>query len=767
MGRLALPFGVFLVALVVRLVHIWQIRSAPFFTVLMGDSRGYDAWGQRIAAGDWVGSDVFYQAPLYPYFLGTVYTLAGHDLLVVRLCQAVLGAASCALLGMTASRLFGRRAGLIAGLGLALYAPAIFFDGILQKTVLDVFFVCLSLWIVSRIIESTDRSHRSSRVLASVGGLGLAMGGLALTRENAMVFVAVILLWIFTGGPFGPSFGPSRRSSSRSHAHASEGGQRVRMACVFLLGIAIVLVPVAIRNSIVGGGFFVTTAQFGPNFYLGNNATADGTAQSLRVGRGSAEYERQDATELAEHALGRRLTPAEVSEYWTNRALGFISSQPIAWLELMARKFALLWNKTEMLDTESQESYAQWSTVLRIGGLIGHFGVLAPLALIGVWTTWPDRKRLWVLYAMVAAYAASVLLFFIYARYRFPLVPFLMLFAAVGLQSIPSLIAHSGSFNARQLFSNGAGTPPPARPNADASPRIHSSSARHGRRRLRVLMPAAVLVIIIIFTNWPVLSADLMRAITEHNLGAALQTDGHVDEAIDHYRRALEFKPDHAPALNNLGAALASKGDVTQAIDNYERAITIVPDYASAHYNLANALLRTGHPEKAAEHLKTALQSAPGSAEVHNNLGIALMDKGEFDAAIFEFRKALEYEPNSSKSHRNLGNALASAGHGRDAIQELRQAVALDPRDGPAHYDLATLLMEAQQPAEAAAEFRLALALMPESVDVLNNLGIALGSLGKLDEAIEMFRRALSLQSGFAPAKANLAAAIQARSSTR
>jgi hypothetical protein len=34
---------------------------------------------------------------------------------------------------------------------------------------------------------------------------------------------------------------------------------------------------------------------------------------SLRYGRGAPEYERQDATELAEHALGRSLTPAEVA----------------------------------------------------------------------------------------------------------------------------------------------------------------------------------------------------------------------------------------------------------------------------------------------------------------------------------------------------------------------------------------------------------------------------------------------------------------------
>ena len=137
--------------------------------------------------------------------------------------------------------------------------------------------------------------------------------------------------------------------------------------------------------------------------------------------------------ELAEHAMGRRLTPSEVSQFWTDRALTFITSQPGAWLTLMARKFALLWNATEMLDTESQESYAEWSTPVRVGALFGHFGVLVPLALIGVWVTWPDRKRLWVLYAMVGAYAASVLMFFVYARYRFPLVPFLMLFAAAGI----------------------------------------------------------------------------------------------------------------------------------------------------------------------------------------------------------------------------------------------------------------------------------------------------------------------------------------------
>ena len=91
--------------LIVRLIYIWQIRDSPFFDVLMGDARRYDAWATQIASGDVMGREVFYQAPLYPYFLGTIYAIAGHSLLIVRVCQALLGTASCVFLALTARRL--------------------------------------------------------------------------------------------------------------------------------------------------------------------------------------------------------------------------------------------------------------------------------------------------------------------------------------------------------------------------------------------------------------------------------------------------------------------------------------------------------------------------------------------------------------------------------------------------------------------------------------------------------------------------------------
>src|SRR5207247_476546 len=129
----------------------------------------------------------------------------------------------------------------------------------------------------------------------------------------------------------------------KARAYVRPGSMRGGALLAFACGLIVVLAPVAIRNYAVGGGVYVTTSQFGSNFYIGNNPRSDGTYMSLRYGRGAPEYERQDATELAQEAMGRSLTPDEVSRYWTRQALSFITSQPAAWLRLLGRKTALLW----------------------------------------------------------------------------------------------------------------------------------------------------------------------------------------------------------------------------------------------------------------------------------------------------------------------------------------------------------------------------------------------------------------------------------------
>jgi tetratricopeptide (TPR) repeat protein len=649
------------IGLIVRLVYVWQIRQSPFFDVLMGDARRYDAWAIQIATGDLMGRDVFYQAPLYPYFLGTLYAITGRSLLIVRACQAAIGMASCVLLALTARRLYSERAGLIAGLGLALYAPAIFFDGLIQKSALDLFLVSLSLWIISGLV---DTPNTRSRWL----WLGIAMGGLALTRENALIFVAVILVW------------PPGRSQLT-------GRQRLLNSGVFVLGLTLALLPVAIRNQIVGGEWHLTTSQLGSNLFIGNNPNADGTYAALREGRGTPEYERLDATELAEAAAGRRLTPGEVSAFWVRETMKFVRTQPGVWLRLMGRKASLVWNRTEYVDTESQESYEDWSPLLRVLARVGHFGVLVPLAVLGVFATWKGRSRIGVHYAMTVAYALSVVVFYVSARYRLPLVPFLMLFASAGLASLASF--------------------------------VRSASGA------KIAAAAAVIGVVAIATNRPLLSADLMRAATETNLGVALQTDNKLHEAETRYRRALAIQPNYAPAHVNLGMVLVALHRPDEAIEAYSHAIELSSTDPDLDYKLGNALLLAGRMPEAAEYFRRAIAEGRRSAAIYNDLGIALNRIGRQDEAIAAYREALEINPNNGGLHFALGSLLVERERYQEAVHAFRAGLALVPESAEAHNNLGGALAATGRTAEAIAEFEHALRLDPNLLSARRNLDLA------------------------------------------
>ena len=192
----------------------------------------------------------------------------------------------------------------------------------------------------------------------------------------------------------------------------------------------LILAPVSARNYAVGGEFHVTAANFGDNFYKGNHEATDGLYRPLRPGRGTPRYERQDAVELATRALwpelGRELTPAEVSGYWTGRALEYIRADPWDWVGLMLRKVRLYFNGIEWADSEDLYTHADASWLLGISRYVTHFGVLVPLALLGGIVAWPRRRELWLPAAMAMLYSAGVIAFYVFGRYRHPVAPFLI-----------------------------------------------------------------------------------------------------------------------------------------------------------------------------------------------------------------------------------------------------------------------------------------------------------------------------------------------------
>lgn len=79
-------------------------------------------------------------------------------------------------------------------------------------------------------------------------------------------------------------------------------------------------------------------------------------------------------------------------------------------------------------------------------------------------------------------------------------------------------------------------------------------------------------------------------------LGVLLEEEGRTEEAIVHFRRALQLRPDNAYAENNWGIALGNAWRFHEAISHFQAALRMRPDYVEARNNLRLTLARTLNP---------------------------------------------------------------------------------------------------------------------------------------------------------------------------
>lgn len=540
-----------LLAIAVRLAFVLETSAMPTARHPIGDAAGYLSWAGRIAHGDWIGDEPFYQAPLYAYVLAVLVWSFGKSILAIRVAQAVWGGIGVWCLGYGTARLFGKRTGVLAAFLLALYGPAVFFDGIIQKASLSGLLVCVLIAGMGWLRAQTTYCRGLM--------LGLTLALLILTRENAIVWIPFVGAWLY----------------GIDHTRAI----RVRGAtvAVMLVGLAIPLGAVAIRNRLVGGNWSPTTYQSGTNFYIGNRIGADGRYQPLLRGHETPEFEGHDAALLAERHEGRELSPREVSRYWWGRTWEEIRADPFRWIRLVGWKLLLVWNRYEVPDAESFYVYREFSWTLSVLGTVFHFGVLCPLAAIGLVSTRRHWRRLWIWYTLIASMALSVAFFYVLARYRYPLVPLLIPFAAAGC--------------------------------------MHLADGGRARLARSSATLAMIGVVVAVLANWPVQDERRLDALAWMNVGVALAEEGRIPAATDYFRRAVEGYPTSAEASNNLAQALALQGRYAEAIAHYQAALAAAPDLMGVDYNLAVALEHAGRTGEALHHYQRALALDPSDED--------------------------------------------------------------------------------------------------------------------------------------------------------
>ncbi len=683
----------FATALVVRIIVLAELsRHNPAFLSPDVDSLWHYLWAKSLAKGHWLGESVFYRAPLYPYTLGFWITVFGDNLWLIRIAQAVLSAFSAVMVGLIGWRAFGRSVGVIAGCAWALWGPVVYYDSELLVEVLFVPLTLLAIWLALGRFKSD-----SGRVWPWLG-IGGILGLAAITRPNILITLPAFwwMAW---------------QHSSLRHAEKREIIRTLRRPLAITLGMLLPILPVTARNLFVGHDSVMIAYQGGVNLYIGNNPVADGlTMQMPEVMLDpTLPWDRfvftTDSIAMAEE--GRSLRPSEISSHWTGKAWEYIRAHPRATITSWFAKAYYLFNGFEVGDQTSIYDFTRYSLLLR--ALIWRkllyfpFGLIAPLALLGIWWSWSRSHTAGPLTAFVALYSLSVVGFLATARHRLPMVPLMVVFAAVAV--------------------------------------LYGWKQIRNRRWKFVSIYGGVALLLTVWLNRPTVDRIMRNpSFTAYQEGLAYDRLGNYDQARQKYEEVIREEPFHlaarrnlaldlvktrmydsaiavsysylrirqtdAEAMNNLGLAYLGKGDTSRALGAFTITARTNPKMGQPHFNTADIALAQGDTATAVSSYHRAIAADSTFGAAYNSLGILYAGRHQFDSATAVLERCTRINPDYLLAWINSGGVLLESGRPIDAIAPLSKALELDSKSSPLRFNLAVAYLRSGNQPEASRQLR-------------------------------------------------------------
>jgi len=587
--QIALLAGALAAGAALRLAFLHDLRDAILFQQPVLDALEYLLMARRILEGHLLWDQVTIHSPLYAYLLAGLLALFRDDLGVLRAAQAIgAGAGTTLLVWAIARRCAGGvAAGVSAWLAATLW-PLVYQDSeILVESVV----VLLNAGALYALLRAGGRP-----AWLALGGLLLGLS--TITRPNAAAFVPVAALWA-ARQEVRSRVEESNRPLRRRGREKKPGSRRLRTGAAagaiaaVLLGAAIPVVPVLLRNRAVSGAWILQT-NGGLNFYIGNRPGADGTP-NVRAGRPWAQ--------LVAMASSRGISePAAQDAFYRGMTLRWWREEPGRALALFGKKVFLFWNAYETRSSLDVYYFRRLSPALSLPW--PGFGAAAPLALLGAGIALFRRRPetdLLLLYA--ATYTLATAIFAVSGRYRIPIVPAVVPLAGIGA--------------------------------ADLIDRLRSGSPR------RVIVPAAALLLLAAAVRWTpagVIVRD--NAEERYNEGTRLMEVGRLPEAERAFRDAWAQRKDDGRVANNLGALLLRTGRSTEGLGWLRTAVRLYPEVPEAWANLGAAATVTGRPVEAERAYRESLRVDPNRGATHLGFGLWLLSTGDRDGAAREFGEA-------------------------------------------------------------------------------------------------------------------------------
>ena len=378
--------------------------GAPGADVSMAAAQGRPATPLRAASPK---VQRFDRGPGYPIFLAPL-TWLDADLragrlpddvpAVVKIVQAVLGAAAILVLAGLVRRVAGDRAAIAAAWIAALFPPLVWMPAYaLSEQLASILALGCAAWL-GKVTDGPPAARESrGAVTGALAAAGVAAGIGALTRPGQLFFlplVALLLMW-----------------------RAPDFGTGMRRAVVFVVLAVAAIAPWTVRNAVVHHRFVPIAASGGVNFWIGNHREAIGEGDLAA----NPHLKLRNAEFRARHA---GLTEDALDPLYYSEARDFIAADPVWWLGLEARK---LWFTFVPFGPSYRLHAPRYFWLSAVSLLL-----LLPAAAYGLART-PSGTRPAALLTLAAATVLVGLVFFPHERFRLPVMdPALIAAASLG-----------------------------------------------------------------------------------------------------------------------------------------------------------------------------------------------------------------------------------------------------------------------------------------------------------------------------------------------
>jgi len=671
---------VILLGLIYRLIFLISYLNSPDWEQLLVDSLFHDRWAMSIASGNIWGDEVYFRAPFFIYILGFIYSIVGHSLLAARIFGHIIGLVSVFLTFKITSRLFSRRAGIIAGLLHALYPICIYFESELLVDNLFAMLVELSLWL---LLIHTDKKKIRHYLM-----IGLVIGLAAITRPVILALVPLYIIWIL-----------------RSVRPIAESAGKIILV---LMAMVMVILPITIRNYVVADNVVLISSSGGVNFYIGNNENADGLSAAMPRPLGR-NWEIKDVRFAAEKATGQSLQASEVSDFWLRRGWQWISNNPGDFIKLYLKKLYHCFNGFEISNNRNLKLFTSGFGVFRFNPL--NFSILLAVALFSIMVmllTRTLKRESIFLIAFVAFYFLTMSFFFINARFRLPVLPYMMILGAFGLDYLIMNIK--------------------------------------SRPALKIITPALLVAIgAVIFSATNIYGLDRANTAGGYfNRGNYYLYLDDLVEAEKYFRLALQESPDYTEAGLNMGVVHLKLGRADSAEYYFRRELNLYPDNPRAYANLASLYYLQIDYTSAKEMALAALKIKPYFADAHimlMRIHYANGDRAALDKAVEQSLNYANVDPGVYLNAGLIYSELQEYNRAFDMLTRVLRQPEKAAETNDLNFNYTRLQSGPGSPVKGRAAYQ---------------LGYLYGVLDRIPESIEMSRLAIEYDSSLVEAYINL-----------